>query len=46
MLSIKGLTHVYPNGTRALDNVALEIGKEKIVKSITVPASGTAKLDL
>ena len=27
MLSIKGLTHVYPNGTRALDNVDLEIGK-------------------
>jgi ABC-type multidrug transport system ATPase subunit len=26
MLSIKGLTHVYPNGTRALDNVDLEIG--------------------
>jgi ABC-type multidrug transport system ATPase subunit len=27
MLSIKGLTHVYPNGTRALDGVDLEIGK-------------------
>jgi len=27
MLSIKGLTHVYPNGTRALDAVDLEIGK-------------------
>src|SRR6187431_306513 len=26
MLSIKGLTHVYPNGTRALDGVDLEIG--------------------
>jgi len=26
MLSIKGLTHVYPNGTRALDSVDLEIG--------------------
>jgi ABC-2 type transport system ATP-binding protein len=26
MLSIKGLTHVYPNGTRALDDVDLEIG--------------------
>ena len=26
MLSIKGLTHVYPNRTRALDNVDLEIG--------------------
>ncbi|MEW5688330.1 MAG: ABC transporter ATP-binding protein [Pseudomonadota bacterium] len=27
MLSIKGLTHIYPNGTRALDGVDLEIGK-------------------
>jgi len=27
MLSIRGLTHVYPNGTRALDGVDLEIGK-------------------
>ncbi|MDZ4369864.1 MAG: ABC transporter ATP-binding protein [Phenylobacterium sp.] len=27
MLSIKGLTHVYANGTRALDGVDLEIGK-------------------
>ncbi len=27
MLSITGLTHVYPNGTRALDGVDLEIGK-------------------
>lgn len=27
MLSIKGLTHVYPNGTRALNGVDLEIGK-------------------
>lgn len=27
MLSIKGLTHVYPNETRALDGVDLEIGK-------------------
>lgn len=27
MLSIKGLTHVYSNGTRALDGVDLEIGK-------------------
>ena len=27
MLSIKRLTHVYPNGTRALDGVDLEIGK-------------------
>ncbi|ODT88522.1 ABC transporter ATP-binding protein [Phenylobacterium sp. SCN 70-31] len=27
MLSIKELTHVYPNGTRALDGVDLEIGK-------------------
>ena len=27
MLSIKGLTHVYPNGTCALDGVDLEIGK-------------------
>jgi ABC-type multidrug transport system ATPase subunit len=27
MLSIKGLTHVYPNGTRALDGVDLEVGK-------------------
>jgi ABC-type multidrug transport system ATPase subunit len=27
MLSIKGLTHVYPNGVRALDGVDLEIGK-------------------
>jgi ABC-type multidrug transport system ATPase subunit len=27
MLSINGLTHVYPNGTRALDGVDLEIGK-------------------
>ncbi|HET6972111.1 MAG TPA: ABC transporter ATP-binding protein [Phenylobacterium sp.] len=26
MLSIKGLTHVYPNGVRALDGVDLEIG--------------------
>src|SRR3954469_375880 len=25
MLSISSLTHVYPNGTRALDNVSLEI---------------------
>jgi ABC-2 type transport system ATP-binding protein len=27
MLSIKGLTHVYPNGTRALDGVDLEVGR-------------------
>ena len=27
MLSIKGLTHVYPNGTRALDGVDLTISK-------------------
>src|SRR3569832_1771136 len=27
MLSIKGLTHVYGNGTRALDGIGLEIGK-------------------
>jgi ABC-type multidrug transport system ATPase subunit len=27
MLSIKGLTHVYPNGTRALDGVDLELPK-------------------
>jgi len=27
MLSVKGLTHVYANGTRALDGVDLEIGK-------------------
>jgi ABC-2 type transport system ATP-binding protein len=27
MLSIKGLTHVYANGTRALDGIDLEIGK-------------------
>ena len=27
MLSITGLTHVYPNGTRALEGVDLEIGK-------------------
>jgi ABC-type multidrug transport system ATPase subunit len=27
MLSIQGLTHVYPNGTRALDGVDLSIGK-------------------
>ncbi len=27
MLSIKGLAHVYPNGTRALDGVDLEIGR-------------------
>ena len=25
MLSIASLTHVYPNGTRALDDVSLEI---------------------
>ena len=25
MLSISSLTHVYPNGTRALDDVSLEI---------------------
>ena len=27
MLVIKGLTHVYANGTRAVDNVDLEVGK-------------------
>ncbi|WP_373048994.1 ABC transporter ATP-binding protein [Vulgatibacter sp.] len=27
MLSIEGLTHVYPNGTRALDGVSLQIPK-------------------
>ena len=25
MLRIEGLTHVYPNGTRALDDVSLEV---------------------
>ena len=25
MLTIEGLTHVYPNGTRALDDVNLEV---------------------
>ena len=27
MLSLSGVTHVYPNGTKALDDVTLEIGK-------------------
>ncbi|HTT11680.1 MAG TPA: ABC transporter ATP-binding protein [Burkholderiaceae bacterium] len=27
MLSIRNLSHVYPNGTRALDDVSLEIGR-------------------
>lgn len=27
MLTIANLTHVYPNGTRALDNVSLDIGR-------------------
>ena len=27
MLSINSLTHVYPNGTRALENISLEIGR-------------------
>jgi ABC-type multidrug transport system ATPase subunit len=26
MLQIEGLTHVYPNGVKALDDVSLEIG--------------------
>ena len=25
MLKVEGLTHVYPNGTRALDSVSLEV---------------------
>ncbi len=27
MLSLSGVTHIYPNGTRALDNVSLDIPK-------------------
>jgi len=44
MISIRGVSLVYPNGVRALDNVSLEIGKGEFV--FLVGHSGTGKSSL
>lgn len=44
MIELRGVTLVYPNGTRALDNVDLEIGKAEFV--FLVGHSGTGKSSL
>lgn len=44
MIELRGVSLVYPNGTRALDNVDLEIGKAEFV--FIVGHSGTGKSSL
>src|ERR1700761_9458015 len=44
MISLRGVSLVYPNGTRALDNVDLEIDKGSFV--FLVGHSGTGKSSL
>ncbi len=44
MISLRGVSLVYPNGVRALDNVSLEIGKGDFV--FLVGHSGTGKSSL
>ena len=44
MISIRGVSLVYPNGVRALDNVSLEIGKGEFI--FLVGHSGTGKSSL
>jgi cell division transport system ATP-binding protein len=44
MISLRGVSLVYPNGVRALDNVSLEIGKGEFV--FLVGHSGTGKSSL
>ena len=44
MISLRGVSLVYPNGVRALDNVSLEIAKGEFV--FLVGDSGTGKSSL
>ncbi|HEX5274665.1 MAG TPA: cell division ATP-binding protein FtsE [Candidatus Rubrimentiphilum sp.] len=44
MISLRGVSLVYPNGVRALDNVSLEIGKGEFI--FLVGHSGTGKSSL
>ena len=39
MLSLNGVTHVYPNGTRALDDINLVIPKGMLLLGQTVRAN-------
>jgi len=44
MISLRGVSLVYPNGVRALDNISLEIGKGEFI--FLVGHSGTGKSSL
>jgi phosphonate transport system ATP-binding protein len=43
-ISIQGLTKTFPNGTKALDSVDLEIGKSEMVALIGASGSGKSTL--
>ena len=43
-ISIQGLTKTFPNGTKALDGVNLEIGRSEMVALIGASGSGKSTL--